>query len=440
MAILNFEGKTFVQNHHLAVKYHQLIPNKDKSLTDNLIIHGDNLKALKSLLPTHSGKIQCIYIDPPYNTGNENWIFNDNVNSPMMQEWLNEVVNKKDLTRHDKWLCMMMPRLKLLKELLSPDGIIAINIDDNEVNNLGILLDEIFGEKNRLTCAPWLAEPSGGKEKTGLRNGHEYLFIYCNGDRTNISQEERSAGELNLKDDIGLYRKGRELRKWGGVSLRKDREKQFYPLMAPNGTEVFPIRNDGKEGHWRWGKNNPKIIEILKNPNLLHWEIRPYDEGCNYNGITERFVPYVKIRDKKKAVGWSTWLDKYGFNSDATRELKEIFGTKIFDTPKPTSLIKWIISLHCDDDIIVMDSFPGSGTTAHAVLSLNNEDGGNRRFILIECENYVNEITAERIRRVIKGVPQSRDEKLKTGLGGTFSYFELGDSIEMEDISESDTI
>jgi adenine-specific DNA-methyltransferase len=141
MAILNFKGKAFVQNYHLQVKYHQLIPRKNKSLTekvslhDNLIIHGDNLKALKALLPTYAGKIKCIYIDPPYNTGNENWAYNDNVNSPMMQEWLGKVVDKEDLTRHDKWLCMMMPRLKLMKELLSQDGIIAVTIDDNEISN-----------------------------------------------------------------------------------------------------------------------------------------------------------------------------------------------------------------------------------------------------------------------------------------------------------------
>ena len=158
MPTLQFKGKTFVQNHHLAVKYHQLVPKKDLSLTDkislhdNLIIHGDNLKALKALLPTYAGKIKCIYIDPPYNTGNENWIYNDNVNSPMIQEWFKSQVSvdKEDLTKHDKWLCMMTPRLKLLKELLSSDGFIFISIDDNEIHNLRSLCDEIFGENNRI--------------------------------------------------------------------------------------------------------------------------------------------------------------------------------------------------------------------------------------------------------------------------------------------------
>ncbi len=384
------------------MKYHQLVPRKDLSLAnkislhDNLIIQGDNLKALKALLPTYAGKIKVVCIDPPYNTGNEGWIYNDNVNSPMLQEWFksNLPVDKDDMTRHDKWLCMMTPRLKMLKELLAPDGIIAITIDDNEVLNLGALMNDIFGEEKQLACAPWQAEPSGGKEKTGLRGGHEYVLIYHNGDAKNVSQEERSSGELNLKDSLGPYRKGRELRKWGGTSLREDRPGQWYPLKAPDGSEVYPIRNDGKEGHWRWGKNNPKIIDILKNTDLLHWEKRPLDEGQKYKGQTERWVPYVKIRDKKKSVGWSTWLDTFGFNSDGTRELKELFGSKIFDTPKPTALFKWIISLHTDDDSIVLDNFSGSGTTAHAVLELNNEEDTNRKFILVEQEDYANTITA----------------------------------------------
>jgi adenine-specific DNA-methyltransferase len=444
MAILNFKGKAFVQNYHLQVKYHQLIPRKNKSLTkkvslhDNLIIHGDNLKALKALLPTYAGKIKCIYIDPPYNTGNENWAYNDNVNSPMMQEWLGKVVDKEDLTRHDKWLCMMTPRLKIMKELLSPDGIIAVTIDDNEISNLGLLMDGVFGEDKKLACAPWLAEPSGGKEKTGLRGGHEYILIYHNGDSSSITQEERSTGELNLKDKIGPYRKGRELRKWGGTSLRSDRPGQWFPIVGPDGTEVFPIRNDGKEGHWRWGKENIKMAQILKDNILVHWEKRPYDDGVTYKGERERWVPYEKIRDKKRSVGWGTWLDSYGFNADATRELKEIFGKKVFDTPKPSSLIQWIVSLHCDENAIVLDSFPGSGTTAHAVLALNAEDSGDRRFILVECEDYADKITAERVRRVIKGVSKAKDESLKKGLSGSFSYFDLGPPIEMEAILSGD--
>src|SRR3990170_3850319 len=185
MATLNFKGKTFVQNHHLAVKYHQLIPRKDKSLTDkvslnnNLIIHGDNLKALKALLPTYAGKVKCIYIDPPYNTGNEKWAYNDNVNSPMMKEWLGKVVDKDDLTRHDKWLCMMMPRLKLLRELLRDDGVIFISIDDNEVHHLRMLMDEVFGEENFITNIIWQKKFSPQSDAKYFSDMHDFIVIYA---------------------------------------------------------------------------------------------------------------------------------------------------------------------------------------------------------------------------------------------------------------------
>ncbi|MGH8679312.1 MAG: site-specific DNA-methyltransferase [Burkholderiales bacterium] len=446
MPSLNFKGKALVQNFHLLVPYHELKPVKSKSLTpkvslhDSLVVHGDNLKALKSLLPYYHGKVKCIYIDPPYNTGNEGWVYNDNVSSPMIQEWLGKVVDREDLTRHDKWLCMMMPRLKLLREFLAPDGIIAVSIDDNEVQNLGVLMDEIFPEDRRLACAPWLAEPSGGKEKTGLRGGHEYLLIYHNGDPSNVSQEERSTGELDRTDEWGKYRKGRELRKWGGISLRSDRPKQWFAVTAPDGSEVYPVRNDGKEGHWRWGKENPKMKEILANPEKACWEKRPFDQGISYEGRTERWVPYEKIRDKKRAVGWSTWLDSHGFNSDATRELKEIFGEKAFPTPKPLALIQWLISLHTDDEAIVLDAFAGSGTTGHAVLATNNEDGGNRRFILIEPEPLADTITGERIRRVIKGVPKAKDEALRKGLGGSFSFIEIGHPMQLETMLKAEKL
>ena len=185
MPTLHFKGKTFVQNHHLAVKYHQLVPKKELSLTDkvslhdNLIIQGDNLKVLKALLPTYAGKVKCIYIDPPYNTGNENWVYNDNVNSPMIQEWLGNVVDKEDLTRHDKWLCMMMPRLKLLRELLSEDGGIFVSIDDNEDHRLRTLLDEIFGLDNFVQTIVWQKNSGGGNDANYIASSHEYILVYA---------------------------------------------------------------------------------------------------------------------------------------------------------------------------------------------------------------------------------------------------------------------
>ena len=181
MAQLQFKGKSFVQNHHLVVPYHELIPRKDKSLTDkvslhdNLILHGDNLLALKALLPMYAGKVKCIYIDPPYNTGNEGWAYNDNVNSPMMLDWLGKVVDRDDLTRHDKWLCMMMPRLKLLRELLRDDGAIFISIDDNEVHHLRMLMDEVFGEENFIATVIWQKIFSPKNTAMHFSEDHDYI-------------------------------------------------------------------------------------------------------------------------------------------------------------------------------------------------------------------------------------------------------------------------
>jgi len=173
--------------------------SKVPSLRDNFIVEGDNLKVLKALLLEYSGTVKVIYVDPPYNSGNEKCIYNDRVYSPMIREWLGKTVDRDDLTRHDKWCCMMLPRLKLLKDLLARDGIIAVSADDNEVVHLGCLMDEVFTEENKLACAPWLAEPSGGKEKTGLRGGHEYILIYHGGDSSKVTQEERSVGELDQR-------------------------------------------------------------------------------------------------------------------------------------------------------------------------------------------------------------------------------------------------
>lgn len=445
MPSLNFKGKALVQNFHLLVPYHELKPVKSKSLTpkvslhDNLVVHGDNLKALKSLLPYYHGRVKFIYLDPPYNTGSEKWKYNDNVSSPMIQEWIGKEVGRDDLTRHDKWLCMMTPRLKLMRELLSRNGIIAISIDQNEVFGLGVLMDEIFGEERFLACAPWLSEVSGGKQKTGLRAGHEYILIYHNGDPSSVTQEEKSTGELNLEDEYGKYRKGRELRKWGDGSLRQDRKEMWFALQAPDSTLAWPIRNDGKEGRWRWGREG-KMKAVLENPKLAHWERVSYDEGILVEGQAERWVPFEKVRDKKRSFGWNTWLESYGTNADATRELKEIFGEKALDTAKPTVLLQWLVSLHEDENAVVLDPCAGSGTLGHAVLALNKDDGGNRRFVLIESEDYADDLTAERIRRVIKGVPKARDEALQKGLGGSFSFIEIGHPMQLETMLKAEKL
>lgn len=435
MPTLEWIGKDKVVNHHQEVPYRVLErrysydeagQHDEDNGSENMIIRGDNLEALKALLPRYEGRVKCIYIDPPYNTGEEGWIYNDNVNDPRIKKWLGEVVGKEgeDLTRHDKWLCMMYPRLKLLYKLLSDDGLIAISINDHELYNLGTIMNEIFGASHRLACAPWRSEPSGGKDKTVLRTGHEYILFYVKNDTSNLCKEEKSTGVLDLKDSFGKYRKGRELRKWGAGSLREDRPNLWFPIKAPNGEDVYPIKNDGQEGRWRLGKDNEYMAQILKNPEYAHWEMCPYDEGVIVDGKTERLVPFEKIRDAKKSFGWNSWLDGYGTNADATAVIKEIFGSKIFETPKPLPLIEWIISLHNDENAVILDSFAGSGTTAHAVLNMNQADGGNRKFILVEMMDYADSITAERVKRVIDGYGEGK--KAVEGTGGNFSYYELG--------------
>ena len=196
MPRLHFKGKVFVENHHLAVPFHELLPERKKglsekaSLRDNLIVHGDNLAALKALLPTYQGKVKCIYIDPPYNTGKEGWAYNDRVNSPLMQAWLGRVVDRDDLTRHDKWCCMMMPRLKLLLKLLREDGVIFASVDDNELHHLRCLMDEVFGERNRVGQIIW--HGSTDNNPTNIATEHEYIVCYA-AKKEELEEEWKSA-------------------------------------------------------------------------------------------------------------------------------------------------------------------------------------------------------------------------------------------------------
>jgi len=418
MATLNFKGKAFVQNHHLLVKYHQLVPRKKKSLTkkvslhDNLIIHGDNLKALKSLLPTYAGKIKCIYIDPPYNTGKEKWVYNDNVNSPMMQDWLGKVVDKEDLTRHDKWLCMMTPRLKILRELLTEEGVLFVSIDDNEIHRLRLMMDEIFGENNFVASFIWKKKStSTNVVGTRISSQTDYVLGYGKTDEANIRQRVRlkETRKYPFEDEEGRFRLSIIEKKHAGSYAR---ESMRFKILG-----VRPRK--GK----RWQIGQEKALELEKRNRFII-----------QNGIVK--LKIYNFEDKDTLSAQPNLLDKHGTSDSAARLVnEEIFGeAELFSNPKPVELVKHLVFIQGDKDSIVLDSFAGSGTTAHAVLALNKEDGGNRRFILVECEDYADEITAERVRRVIKGLPDAKDENLRKGLGGSFSYFELGEPIEMESI------
>lgn len=432
MASLNFKGKTFVQNHHLAVEHHEMIPIKDKSvlakggncsLHDNLIIHGDNLKGLKALLPTYAGKVNCVFIDPPYNTGNESWVYNDNVSSPMIKEWLGKVVDKEDLTRHEKWLCMMMPRLKLLRDLLNEDGAIFISIDDTEQHRLRMLMDEIFGEENFIANVVWEKAYSPKSSAKHFSEDHDHIVIYArNADiwRPNLlarTEEQDLAYKNPDNDPRGPWRPN-------NLAARNFYSKGTYSIKTPSGRV---IEGPPKGSYWRYSEEKFRELDA---DNRIWW-------GEKGNNIPAPKIFLSEVMQGR--VPQTIWpYSEVGHNQDGKKELLEIFNFEssedVFITPKPTSLITRILKVSTGKDSVILDSFAGSGTTGHAVLQLNKEDGGNRKFILLECEDYADKITAERLRRVIKGVPTSKDENLKAGLGGTFSFFELGKPIAMESI------
>jgi adenine-specific DNA-methyltransferase len=419
-------------------------PFKEAGEVTNKIIHGDNLEALKALLPEYEGKVKCIYIDPPYNTGNENWVYNDNVNHPKIKKWLHQVVGKEgeDLSRHDKWLCMMYPRLKLLHKLLREDGVIFISIDDNEQANLKLIMDEIFGGGNFVGNLIWRKKEGGGQTDKYYVTEHEYIAVY---QKSIIFQwidliRMRSEKEFNKVDERGKYKLSK-LEKWGSGARKEDRPTMHFSIKTPDNIDYYPIAPDGNDGRWRVGKER---MELLNQNNLIHWEHKnnkyiPYEK--TYQGIDDE----VKIKER-------SILYNLANTADASKLLTEIFSTKdLFDTPKPFELIQFLVnhSTSSNTNDIILDSFAGSGTTAHAVLNLNKQDGGNRKFILIEMEDYAETITAERVKRVIAGyglppnplVRGNEDNEQKAppfkeagevkhkGTGGSFDYYTLGERL-----------
>jgi len=442
MPTLNWIGKEKVINHHRDVPFKILEhkygfndtdgESKEPVNSGNKIIHGDNLEALKSLLPEYEGKIKCIYIDPPYNTGNENWVYNDNVNHPKIKKWLEATLKAKesgkeaaigidDLARHDKWLCMMYPRLKLLQKLLADDGAIFISIDDNEDASLKYLLEEIFGSLNIIGKVCWF------KKRKGSYLSKEFV---------------------SLTEYIYIYRKNKKLSLFGG----KPNSEESQPLVKRTnsvGVLKFPAKKvtsklkDGVYQKGKYGKGTSSVTllndititdGIIENEFMLEapfiWSQSFLDDeikiGTEITINTLNFQPRAFRNSEDKHKGFPSYLDGREFNAttdDAYETLKEIFNTdRIFDYSKPYQLIAYLINsiTHFDKNSIILDSFAGSGTTAHAVLNLNNQDEGNRKFILVEMEDYANTITAERVKRVINGYGD------KEGTGGNFDYYELG--------------
>ncbi len=437
MPILNWIGKDKVINHHLNVdfkilnKKYTFNTNTTEQNSENKIINGDNLEALKALLPQYEGKIKCIYIDPPYNTGNENWIYNDNVNDPKIKKWLGQVVGKEseDLTRHDKWLCMMYPRLKLLHKLLKDDGVIFISIDDNEQANLKLICDEIFGAGNYIANLATIMNLKGNQDQFGFAGTHEYTLVYAKQKSKLMLGSlllEEEAAESWEKDDIGFFKKGANLKSTGVNAPRQKRPNLFYPIYINTEFEVNDTRQnesdfellpitDGQEMSWRWSKDKLFTEKF----NLI------LSKSDNSFSIYKKQRPELGDLPSKKPK--SIFYRPEYSSGNGTNQMKQIFGNKLFQTPKPLELIQDFLQISTDSNSIILDSFAGSGTTAHAVLNLNKADGGKRKFILIEMEDYAESITAERVRRVMQGYAGN------AGTGGSFDFYELGEVLFDED-------
>jgi adenine-specific DNA-methyltransferase len=397
MPSLEFKGKSFVYTHHLSVPFRELVVDAKKSLPakgekpsldDNLIIHGDNLHALKALLPVYAGKVDCIFIDPPYNTGNEGWCYNDNVRSPLMKEWLKKEANpvdKEDLERHDKWLCMMWPRLALLRELLADEGAIFVAIDDNEMHHLKAVMDGIFGEENAIGTIVWQHSVQGKNDAKLLSLHHNYLVGY-----SRMPGFETERLPRNESHNVNYSNPDNDPRgPWRSGDVRSPhlRENLKFDLTAPSGKRIQPPENG-----WRWSKDT--VEEKVKTGEIVFVE------------NDTKIVRKIYLSEQDGRVAESIWFgDEVGTTRQATATVSDIIGeSKLsFDTPKPVELVERVIQLVGNKDSIVLDSFAGSGTTAHAVLRANKKDGGRRKFILVETENYADTLTAERVRRVIKG-------------------------------------
>jgi len=443
MPTLDFKGKSFVHAHHLSVPFRELVVDAKKSLPakgekpsldDNLIIHGDNLHALKALLPVYAGKVNCIFIDAPYNTGNEGWCYNDNVRSPLMREWLKKSANpveKEDLERHDKWLCMMWPRIQLLRELLADDGVIFASIDDNEGHRLRDTLDEVFGEDCFIATVLWQKRTSP-ESRLQLGAAHDFIHVYSKRPnpgrikKLTLTEEQVESFANPDNDPRGDWVSS-------DFTAQGYRPNQMYEIKTPLGKPYEP-----PPGRC-WGNIESEFKKLRA-------------DGRMWFGVKGDARPRVKtyLSEGDGISCWTWWPNnEVGTNQESKKELNEILGEAgTFDYPKPLRLLQRIIEIATDKNSIVLDSFAGSGTTAHAVLAQNKRDEGKRKFILVETEDYADKLTAERVRRVIKGYKfegTQREELLRepltwTKLKKADELIEKAESFELLDKHRFDRI
>jgi adenine-specific DNA-methyltransferase len=419
MPTLDWIGKKAVVNHHREVPYRLIHCDSALSAGDpeagNLLVQGDNLEALRALLPYYAGKVKCIYIDPPYNTGNEGWVYNDNVNSPEMHDWLGKVVGKEaeDLSRHDKWLCMMYPRLRLLRDFLREDGIIAVSIDDDEHANLVSCMYEIFGRSNFIANVIWQKRYVSNNTAQFLSDMHDFIVVFGkNAPLVSVTKIARTeAQEADYKnpdnDPRGPWRAQ-------DLSASKPYSAGQFTIIGPHGDTFDPP----PKRYWRM--NRAQYEEWLSENRIT------FGKTGSGRPMLKRF-----LTDTQGGLTPNTWWEHgfAGHNKEATLEIKEVFGgASPFDTPKPKRLISRLLELFTQPNDLILDSFAGSGTTGHAVLDLNKQDGGNRRFILCEMAPAIaTDVTAERLRRVVGGYDKGGDPtKSVAGLGGGFRFCRLG--------------
>ncbi|GGD13104.1 site-specific DNA-methyltransferase [Aquisalinus flavus] len=443
MPTLDWIGKQAVVNHHRDVPYRLIHCDSELSAGDpdagNLLVQGDNLEALRALLPYYAGQVKCIYIDPPYNTGNEGWVYNDNVNSPEISAWLNSVVGKEgeDLSRHDKWLCMMYPRLRLLSEFLRDDGVILVSIDDNEIHALRYLLQEVF-KSNFISSLIWVNEGNVDNQSK-IKQYHEYILIF---EKRRGSFGLPALVDPNIDDDSKLSNpeivntivKNGPKNPVSTITLPEgfpaDFEKgvidvpssDFWPQFdQPIEVENFRLKHpvDLRSG-WSSKAMCELFIQSRFNP-LLD---RKGQLTSFY--ITKSGALFNRKKRNESQSHVLSVLHNMGSVQESSSELKEL-GIE-FTYPKPRRLIEYLLKMSTKPGDIVLDSFAGSGTTGHAVLELNQQDGGKRRFILIEMDkNIASDVTAERLRRVIDGYNKGGDnEKPLEGQGGGFRFCSLG--------------
>ena len=452
MPTLEWIGKSKVINHHQDVPFRVLErkysfdengQHDEDNGSENMIIRGDNLEALKALLPRYEGRVKCIYIDPPYNTGNEGWVYNDNVNDPKIKKWLGEVVGKEgeDLTRHDKWLCMMYPRLKLLQKLLAEDGVIFVSLDFHEQPVMRLIMDEIFGAINYVSEIACVNKPSGRSDDKYIATAHESIIVYRKSPLLTLGgfePEEKITKRYNKRDTDGRLYREEDLRKRGTHDERTDRPNLFYPFFfnqetgelivgdndekTPDGfIRIEPMKSKDVQGTWRWGQDTANAqktyIHPRYMPNKQQWSLFEW-EYLDERGAAKP-TSLWDFKDVNSERGTEVFIKYLGFKKED------------FPNPKPVGTIRRILQIATEGDDIILDSFAGSGTTAHAVLNMNKSDGGHRKFILVEMMDYADSITAERVKRVIRGYGEGKNAV--EGTGGNFSFYDLGEPLLVGD-------